>query len=143
MAPWYRILTTETRAHIYAVSFEPIIRLLPERSSSAILVQSLAKRWWDTTHTFHIIDREMTVTPHDFHHMIGLRCDRALINLEGKSGTQLGIDLLGRRYNTNTIHFLTLRWITSPYTGDGRRLRPMAKAFSLYLLVAYLFANIG
>jgi len=29
----------------------------------------------------------MTVTPYDFHYMIGLRCDKALINLKGKSGT--------------------------------------------------------
>ena len=47
----------------------------------------MAKRWWDTTHTLHIIYREMIVTPYDFHYMIGLRCDKAFINLEGKSGT--------------------------------------------------------
>ena len=28
--------------------------------------------WWDTIHTFHIAEREMTVTPYDFHHMTGL-----------------------------------------------------------------------
>ena len=89
MASWYRVLTTETRAYIYAMGFEPIIHLLPERSFSAILVESLAKRLWDTTHTFHIADREMIVTPHDFHYMTVVRCDRALINLEGESGIQL------------------------------------------------------
>ena len=50
-------------------------------STSAILVQSLAEKWWDTTHTFHIADREMTETPHDFHRMTSLRSDGMLINL--------------------------------------------------------------
>ena len=68
-------------------------------------MQCLAKRWWDTTHTSHIVDWEMTVTPRDFHQMIGLRCDRTFINLEGASGVQLGIDLLGRRYSMDTIHY--------------------------------------
>ena len=85
MAVWYRVLPAETRAYIHAASFKPIIHLLLKRSASAIMVHTLAKRWWDTTHTFHIADREITVTPHDFHHMIGLRCDGAIINLEGKS----------------------------------------------------------
>ena len=63
MAAWYRVLTIETRAYIRAADFEPIIQLLMERSASAILVQTLAERWWDTTHTFHIADREITITP--------------------------------------------------------------------------------
>ena len=86
-----------TRAYIHVASFKPIIRLLPERSASAILVHTLAKKWWDITHTFHIANREMTVTPHDFHHMIGLRSNGAIIKLEGKSSMQLDIVLLGRR----------------------------------------------
>jgi len=42
---WYRVLTAETRAYIRVVGFEPIIRLLLERYTSAILVQTLAERW--------------------------------------------------------------------------------------------------
>ena len=83
---WYRVLTVVIKAYIRATSFELIFHLLLERSTSAILVQSLVERWWDTTHTFHIANREMTVTPHDFHYMTGFRCDRALINLVGESG---------------------------------------------------------
>ena len=144
MVAWYRVLTTETRAHIRVAGFEPIICLLLERPSSAILVQSLAKRWWDTTHTFHITDWEMTVTPHDFHYMIGFRCDGALINLEGESSTQLGIDLLGRRYNTDTIHYFDIKMEYKPFTQlMANNCARMARAFSLYLLVAYLFANMG
>ena len=108
MVAWYRVLTTETRAHIRVAGFEPIICLLLERSSSAILVQSLAKRWWDTTHTFHITDWEMAIIPHDFHRMTGLWFDGAFINLEGELGIQLGLELLGRRYATKTICYTNL-----------------------------------
>lgn len=66
MAAWYQILIKQTRGHIRDAGFKLIICLLPERSTSTILVQSLVNRWWDTTHTFHIANREMTVTPHDW-----------------------------------------------------------------------------
>ena len=105
---------------------------------------SLAERWWDTTHTFNIADREMTMTPHDFHRMIGLRCDRALINLKGKSGTRLGIDLLGRRQTTNVIRYFNIEMdykLLSQVTADDYT--QMAKAILLYLLGAYIFANEG
>ena len=134
----------EIRAYIRVEDYEPIIRLLPERSTNAILVQSLAKRWWDTTHTFHIADREMTMTPHDFHRMTGLRCDKALISLKGELSTQLGIDLLRRRYTTKTICYFDIEMDYKPLPqamADDRAW--MARAFLLYLLKAYLFANRG
>ena len=81
VAVCYRVLTTETRAHIHVAGFETIICLLLERFDSAILVQTLVERWWNTTHTFHIANREMIVIPHDFHCMTSLRCDGALMNL--------------------------------------------------------------
>ena len=76
--------------------------------------------------------------------MIGFRCDGALINLEGESGTQLGIDLLGGRYNTDTIHYFDIKMEYKPFTQlMANNCARMARAFSLYLLVAYLFANMG
>lgn len=50
-----------------------------------------------------------TVTPHDFHYVIDLTCDGAIINLWSKSGTQLAIDLLRRRYSTNMIHYFDIK----------------------------------
>ena len=44
VAEWYGELVKATKAHIRASSFEPIIRLLLERSVSTILVQCLVKR---------------------------------------------------------------------------------------------------
>ena len=111
MANWYEELAEVTKAPIRAAGFEPIVHLLLERSANAILMQSLAERWWDTTPTFYIAKREMTMTPYDFHRMIGLRCDGTIINLEGELGTWLVINLLGRRYSLDTI----LRRITSPF----------------------------
>ena len=108
IASWYKALIDDTKAFICVVDFEPIIRLLPKSHTSAILVQSLVERWWNITHTFHIVDREMTMTPHDFHRMTSLRCDGTIINLKGKSGVQLGIELLGWKYMTNTIHYFDI-----------------------------------
>ena len=107
-------------------------------------MQTLAERWWDTTHTFHIVDRGMTMTPHDFHCMTGLRCDGALINLEGVLGTQLGIDLLGRRYTVKTIHYFNIKADYRPFLEViVDNWAKMARAFLLYLLGAYLFTKGG
>ena len=81
---------------------------MPERSASDVLAQTLAKRWWDNTHTFHIVGREMTITPLDFYRIISLRFDGVPISLKDKSGFQLGAELLGRRYATKTIHYTNL-----------------------------------
>ena len=63
---WYNLVVLETRAYIREVGFKSILGLLSGRSASATLVQCLIDRWWDTTHTFHIPKREITVTPYDF-----------------------------------------------------------------------------
>ena len=84
------------------------------------------------------------MTPHDFHYMTSLRCDEALINLEGVLGTQLGIDLLGRRYTVKTIHYFNIKADYRPFlevTVDNWA--KMARAFLLYLLGAYLFTKGG
>ena len=41
--------------------------------------------------------------------MTGLRCDGSLINLEGESSIQLGIDLLGWRHMTKTVCYFDLK----------------------------------
>ena len=84
------------------------------------------------------------VTPHDFHQKTGLRSDGPIINLENESGIQLGIDLLGCRYSSEHIHYFDLENDYRPPSlvtlDDCAR---MARAFLLYLLGAYLFANEG
>jgi len=110
---------------------------MPERSASAALAQALVERWWDTTYTFHITDQEMTITPHNFHRMTGLWFDRVSISLEDKLGTQLGVELLERRYATKTIYYTNLKvdFMGCPQ-GTTKEFAQMAKVFLLYLLRA-------
>ena len=108
VAEWYNPLVPKTRAYIWEVGFEPIIGLLPERFASATLVKWLIERWWDTTHTFHIAKWKMTVAPYDFYRMTGLSSEGAIISLDGVSGIQLGLDMLGRKYSTKTIRYFDL-----------------------------------
>ena len=49
------------------------------------------------------------MTPYDFHYMTVVRCDKELINLEGESGIQLGIDFLGRRYTNDMIRYFNIK----------------------------------
>ena len=126
------------------MGFEPIIGLLPEKSVSATLVQYLIERWWDTTHTFHLFEWEMLVTPYDFFRMTNLSFERAIISLDDVSGVQLGIDMLGRKYFIETIHYfdLVLDYMFLPQRITEECVR-MAKAFLLHLMGDYLFANGG
>ena len=126
------------------MSFKPIICLLLERFASVVLVQTLAKRWCNITHTFHIADREMTITPHYFHYMTGLRFDGVSISLEGDSSTQLGLELFGRRYATETIRYIDLEadFMCRPQV-TAEEYAKMAKVFLLYLPRTYFFANGG
>ena len=64
------------------------------------------------------------------------------INLDVVSGIQLGLDMLGRKYSTETIHYFDLvsNYILLPQKNTKERVH-MARAFLLHLLGAYLFAN--
>ncbi|KAK9996697.1 hypothetical protein SO802_021383 [Lithocarpus litseifolius] len=70
--------------------------------------------------------------------MTSLRFEGPIIDLEGESSIQLGIDLLGHRYLKH-IHYVDLE---TNYNFLKQHLM-MAKVFLLFLLGAYLFANGG
>ena len=62
--------------------------------------------------------------------------------MEGDSGTQLGLELLGRRYATETISYTDLEAdLMSRPQVTAEECARMAKV--LYLLGAYFFANRG
>ena len=86
----------------------------------------------------------MAVTTYDFYHMTGLSFEGAIINLDGVSGVQLGIDMFGRKYSIEAILYFDL---VSDYMFLPRRTTKecvrMTKAFLLHLMGAYLFANGG
>ena len=76
--------------------------------------------------------------------MTGLRSNEPIIDLEGESSIQLGLDLLRRTYPTKSIHYFDLEREYKPFfhmTLDDCAW--MANAFLLYLLGAYLFVNGG
>ncbi|KAK9996493.1 hypothetical protein SO802_021179 [Lithocarpus litseifolius] len=80
---WYNLLTLKTRAYIQEAGFKPIIGVLLERSAITTVVKCLIERWWDTTHTFHVAEQEMTMTPYNFYRTITLIFEGAIINLDG------------------------------------------------------------
>ena len=82
---WFNMLAPKTRGYIRDAGFQPIVNLILEKFASATLVQCLIERWWDTTHTFHITEREMRVTPYDFYRMIDLSFEGAIISLDSRS----------------------------------------------------------
>ena len=86
----------------------------------------------------------MMVTPYDFYRMTSLSFERAIISLDGVSGIQLGLYMLGRKYSTETIRYFNLvsnyMFLRHKTTKECVR---MARAFLFYLLGAYLFANGG
>ena len=142
ISSWYRALADDAKTLVHETGFEPILCLLPESSTNAILVQTLAERWWDTTHTFHFAMKEMIVTPHDFHQIIDLWCDSPVINFAGELGTELGIELLRQRYKTETVSYFDLEMDQRPLPQETPKdCAQMAKTFLLYILGAYLFAN--
>lgn len=84
------------------------------------------------------------VPPYDFDRMTSLSFERAIINLDGVSGIQLGLDMLGRKYPIETIYYFDLmsNYMLLPQRTKEERIR-MARAFLLHLLGAYIFTNGG
>ena len=90
---WYKSLRAETKALVREAVFEPLMCLLLEIFASGVLGQVLAERWWGTTHTFRIVEREMTMTPQDFHRMTELTTSGLAVTLEGELGAALSLEL--------------------------------------------------
>ena len=76
--------------------------------------------------------------------MISLRSHRPIIKLEGKSGIELGIDLLRHTYSSEHIRYFDLEVDFRPFSQvTFEDQTQMARAFLLYMVRAYLFANWG
>ena len=84
------------------------------------------------------------MTPHNFHQMTSLSCDGLIINLEDELGIQLGIELLGQRRMIETICYFDLELDHKPLPQETLEdYARMVRAFLMYILGAYLFANKG
>lgn len=76
--------------------------------------------------------------------MTDLRCYGSIINLEGESSVQLGIDLLGWRHTTEMVRCFELEINHKPLPQETPKdYAQMASTFLLYILGVYLFPNGG
>ena len=84
------------------------------------------------------------MTPYNFHRITDLSFEGVIINLDGMSSIQLGLDMLGKKYSTETIHYFELvsDYMLLPQRTIEERIR-MVRAFLLHLLGACLFTNGG
>ena len=109
-----------------------------------MLVQALAERWWDTTHTFHIAEKEMTITPYDFYQMTRLWASDPTISLEGELGTTFSVELLRLTYSSKHVWYyeLAVDFLSHSQETQGD-ITHMVRAFLLYMVGLILFANGG
>ena len=86
----------------------------------------------------------MNVTPYAFRWMTSLRCDSLIINLEGESGIEISIKLLEQRHIAKSVRYFNLEMDHKPFPQKTLKdCAQMVRAFLLYILGAYLFANSG
>ena len=84
------------------------------------------------------------MTLRDFHRMPCRRCGDAIINLGGELDTQLAIDLLERRHSIDMICYFNIEVDYWPFPQKMVKDNAWkARAFLLYILGAYFFANEG
>ena len=72
---WWGRHNSMTRSFVETSSFKYFVETQPTETAKKSLLFALSKRWWDTTHTFHIASVEMTITPYNVYHLTGLRVD--------------------------------------------------------------------
>ena len=70
---WRGRLNSMTRSFVEAAGFKYFLETQPIETAKKSHLCALAERWWDTTHTFHIVGVEITITPYDVHRLTGLR----------------------------------------------------------------------
>lgn len=73
------------------------------------MVLALVERWWDTTHTFHIASREMTLTLHDTYRLTGLYYRGTSMKFRGLPDEAL----LGHTFQTVTVNLEDLYLLNS------------------------------
>lgn len=74
MKEWYESMNGTIWEWLKHSVFYCLIKRLHCKSHNSALLQALAEKWWDITHTMHFdFLGEMIVTPKDFTCIIGLR----------------------------------------------------------------------
>ncbi len=60
---------------VEVAGFKHFVESQPTETAKKTLLCALVERWWDITHTFHIVGLEMTITLYDIYWLIGLKVD--------------------------------------------------------------------
>ena len=146
---WYEKLNDAARDKINKAGFEHLISGLSIYGVEKGLIQSLAERWWDTTHTFHFEHvGEMTMTPTDFSAITGLRVSgKPLVTTDKKSykDKDLRIALLGYQIAEWEEDCVSVEWLYATYSymecKDEKDVLIMVRAFLLALIGCAMFSN--
>ncbi|WCJ42032.1 hypothetical protein M5689_022860 [Euphorbia peplus] len=83
---WYNALPPIVQERIQATGFGPLISMLSPRGvrTDRAALAPLVERWMDSTHSFHFLHGEMTITPLDFSAITGLPFQGEHISFDSK-----------------------------------------------------------
>uniref|UniRef100_A0A2N9F348 Aminotransferase-like plant mobile domain-containing protein n=1 Tax=Fagus sylvatica TaxID=28930 RepID=A0A2N9F348_FAGSY len=139
---WAR-LTSITRSFEEMTGFKQFVESQPTEIAKKSILCALVKRWWDTTHTFHIAGVEMTITSYDVYRLTNLRVDGIILTFSAfparlrPDREYLGMDLGATSAN---LPSLLLAFSKAPQ-GTIEEATRMVRAFLLYLIGTTLDCN--
>ncbi|PON60694.1 Aminotransferase-like mobile domain containing protein [Parasponia andersonii] len=145
---WYEELPSSVRDIVDHSGFKHVIDALsPSRPDSGLL-QSLAERWWDTTHTFHFEQfGEMTMTPKDFSSITAIPVTGRPIIFDSRVhyNKKAIANYLGLPMETMNCKLITVDWMYQTYKGmpciTKEQTNIVARAFLCALLGSTLFGR--
>ncbi|KAL3500305.1 hypothetical protein ACH5RR_039398 [Cinchona calisaya] len=70
---WWQNLPRDVKLETERARFDVFLEGLPWVEAYPSLIYALAKKWWDTTNSFHFTIGDMTLTSTDFYYITGLR----------------------------------------------------------------------
>uniref|UniRef100_A0A2N9FI42 Aminotransferase-like plant mobile domain-containing protein n=1 Tax=Fagus sylvatica TaxID=28930 RepID=A0A2N9FI42_FAGSY len=115
----------------------------PTETAKKTFLCALAERWWDTTHTFHIVGVEMTITPYDVYRLTSFRIDGVIPTFSAfLARVRLDREYLGVSLGATSADLLSLmRAFTEASQTTIEEATRMARAFLLYLTSTTLDCN--
>ncbi|PON93795.1 Aminotransferase-like mobile domain containing protein [Trema orientale] len=145
---WYDELPKPIKDKVHRTGFKHFIDGLSISQVQSALIQCLAEKWWNTTHTFHLDNLgEMTMTPKDFAGITGLTFSGKSLKLDksihrNKKIMQM---LMGEPILDQRAWSVEVGWLYQTYrifpckTGEEEDI--VVRAFILALIGSTLFAR--
>ncbi|PON32401.1 Aminotransferase-like mobile domain containing protein [Trema orientale] len=145
---WYNELPLPVRNKVDAAEFRPLLSTQPITNLDGSLIQALAEKWWDTTHSFHFEHMgEMTLTPKDFSALTGLAV----------AGSPIRIDMNAHRRNADIVKYfgpafrsvicrsVRVKWICETYRNqqcsNNEEEDILVRVFTLALIGSTIFSR--